>query len=200
MRVLISAPYFITVAESFRPIFDQAGLEIVVAEVDERLSEAELMEFAGEVDAVIAGDDRFTKAVLMNCSPRLKVISKWGTGIDSIDLAAAETLGVKVYNTPGAFTQPVADSVLAYMLAFARRLPWMDAGMKAGRWTKLPSIALHECTLGVVGVGQIGKAVLQRAKSFGMTLLGNDILQPDAGTINSLGVSMLSLQEVLREF
>jgi D-3-phosphoglycerate dehydrogenase len=131
------------------------------------------------------------------CAPRLKVISKWGTGVDSIDAAAAARLEIKVGRTPNAFTLPVADTVLGYILAFARRLPWMDRAMRAGVWEKLPSRALSECTLGVVGVGNCGKAVLRRARAFGMKLLGNDIIPiaPDFTLENS--VEMTSLEDLL---
>jgi D-3-phosphoglycerate dehydrogenase len=73
-------------------------------------------------------------------------------------------LGIKVCRTPNAFTLPVADSILGYILAFARRQPWMDRAMRTGVWEKLPGRALSECTLGVVGVGNIGNAVLRRAR------------------------------------
>ncbi len=105
---------------------------------------------------------------------------------------------MKLYRTTDAFTQPVADSVLGYMLAFARRLPWMDHAMKAGVWDKIPGRALHECSLGVVGVGLIGKAVLRRAQAFGMKLLGNDIITIDPDFIAETGVEMTSLDDLLR--
>ena len=197
MRVLISAPYFIPVYDRFNTQFERANLEIEIAEVVERLSEVELMPYAGEIDGVIAGDDRFTESVLEAFSPRLKVISKWGTGIDSIDLDAAKRLGVQVLNTPDAFIDAVADSVMAYILAFARQLPWMDDRIRAGEWKKIPSVALHECTLGVIGVGRIGKAVVKRAHAFGMTLLGNDIIEIDQGFLEDFGVEMLPLNELL---
>jgi D-3-phosphoglycerate dehydrogenase len=197
MRILISAPYFIPVYERFKVHFERAGLETEIADVVERLSEAELLAYAGEIDGVISGDDRFSKAVLEAFSPRLKVISKWGTGIDSIDQIVAKRLGVKVMNTPDAFTEAVADSVMAYILAFARQVPWMDGRMKAGAWDKIPSVALHECTLGVIGVGRIGKTVLKRAFAFGMTLLGNDIVEIDRGFLKDYGVEMLPLDELL---
>ncbi len=197
MRILISAPYFIPVYERFKALFERAGLETEIADVVERLSEAELLAYAGEIDGVISGDDRFSKAVLEAFSPRLKVISKWGTGIDSIDQVVAKRLGVKVMNTPDAFTEAVADSVMAYILAFARQVPWMDGRMKAGAWDKIPSVALHECTLGVIGVGRIGKTVLKRAYAFAMTLLGNDIVEIDRGFLKDYGVEMLPLDELL---
>jgi len=197
MRVLVSAPYFIPVLERFRELFDQAGIVVEVADVVERLSEPELLPYAGQVDGVISGDDRFSATVLESFTPRLKVISKWGTGIDSIDQEAARRLGVQIFNTPDAFTDAVADSVMAYILAFARKLPWMDDQLKAGEWKKIPSVALHECTLGVVGVGMIGKAVLQRARAFGMTLLGNDILEIDPQFIKTIGVTMNTLEDLL---
>jgi D-3-phosphoglycerate dehydrogenase len=197
MRVLISAPYFIPQIERFEKHFQDAGISHVIGRVVERLSEEELMPYAGEVDGVLAGDDQFSEDVLEAFSPRLKVISKWGTGIDSIDLSAAKRMGVQVFNTPDAFTDAVADSVMGYMLSFARQIPWMDDKLKAGEWEKIPSIALHECTLGVVGVGRIGKAVLKRANAFGMKLLGNDIVEVDRKFLDEFDVEMLPLMELL---
>jgi D-3-phosphoglycerate dehydrogenase len=181
------------------PVFKQAGVDVIVAPVAERLSEDELMRYAGEIDGVICGDDQFSARVLEASVPRLKVISKWGSGIDSIDRETAARLGVQVCNTPGAFTDPVADTVMAYLLAFARRGPWLDREMKAKRWEKLPGRALNECTLGVVGVGKIGKAVLYRAKAFGMRLLGNDIVEIDSDFVTRVGVEMTSLPELLSQ-
>jgi D-3-phosphoglycerate dehydrogenase len=167
--------------------------------VEERLEEDELMDHAGKIDGVICGDDRFTHDVISACSPRLKVISKWGTGIDSIDQAACAEFGVKLGNTPGAFTKPVADSVLGYILAFARRLPWMDGEMKNGSWEKIPGKALHECTLGVIGIGRIGSAVVRRAKPFGLNLLGNDIRPIDEGFLQETGLKMVEFEELLSQ-
>jgi D-3-phosphoglycerate dehydrogenase len=183
--------------DRFQGLFDRAGIELIVARVEERLSETELLQYAGQVDGVICGDDRFAAEVLRAFAPRLKVITKWGTGIDSIDRQAAERLGVKVCNTPEAFTEAVADSVLAYMLSFARRTPWMDRAIKAGRWEKIPGRALHECSLGVIGVGAIGKAVLRRAQAFGMALLGNDIVTISPEFVAEVGVEMTSLADLL---
>jgi D-3-phosphoglycerate dehydrogenase len=183
--------------ERFRPVFDAYGCELLVPEVHERLSEEEILVHAGKFDGAICGDDRYTERVLRACLPRLKVVSKWGTGIDSIDQAAAAKLGILVRNTPNAFTLPVSDSVLGYILAFARRLPWMDARMKAGQWEKLPGRSLSECTLGVIGVGNVGKAVLRRARPFGMALLGNDIVPIAPDFILENHVEMTGLRELL---
>jgi len=196
--VLISAPYLIPSIERFLPVFQHYGLEVLVAEVHERLSEEELLRYAGQFDGALCGDDRFTERVMQACLPRLKVISKWGTGIDSIDRAAAQRLGIRVCNTPNAFTLPVSDSVLGYILAFARQIPWMDRAVKGGVWAKLPGRSLSECTLGVIGVGNIGKAVLRRARAFGMKLLGNDIVPIAPDFIAENGVEMTSLEDLLR--
>ena len=195
--VLFSAPYMVPFQERFRPVFEHFGLNLIVPQVHERLSEAELLAYAGQFDGAICGDDRFSEQVLAACHPRLKVISKWGTGIDSIDREAAQRLGIQVRNTPNAFSIPVSDSVLGYMLAFARRQPWMDRHMKSGRWEKIPGRALSECTLGVVGVGNIGKLVLRRARAFGMNLLGNDIVPIDEKFIAETGVVMTDLRDLL---
>lgn len=196
--VLLSAPYLIPFYDRFRPVFTHYGLDVIVAPVSERLEEDQILAYAGQFDGTACGDDRYTARALAACAPRLKVISKWGTGIDSIDSAAAGRLGIQVCRTPNAFTLPVADSVMGYILAFARRLPWMDRAMKKGVWEKIPGRSLSECTLGVVGVGNCGKAVLRRARAFGMQLLGNDIVEIAPDFLLENGVTMTSLEDLLR--
>ncbi len=196
--VLMSAPYMLPTIERFRPVFAHYGIELITPDVQERLEEDAILKYAGQFDGAICGDDRYTRRVIEACLPRLKVISKWGTGIDSIDKQACNELGVQLKNTPNAFTLPVSDSVIGYILAFARRLPWMDRAMKAGIWQKIPGRSLSECTLGVVGVGNVGKAVIRRARAFGMTILGNDIqpIAPDFLLENH--VEMTDLKDLLQ--
>ena len=110
--ILMTAPYMIPFLERFEPVFAKYGLDLIVPEVQERMEEADLLKYAGQFDGAICGDDKYTARVLEACSPRLKVISKWGTGIDSIDTDACSHYGVKVCRTPNAFTLPVADTVL----------------------------------------------------------------------------------------
>jgi len=197
LTILLSAPYMIPFLERFHPIFNQYDLDLIIPTVEERLEEYQILEYAGDFDGTICGDDQYSANVLRACSPRLRVISKWGTGIDSIDSRTAKDLGIRVFRTPNAFTLPVADTVLGYVLAFARRQPWMDQRVKTGYWEKLPGRSLSECTLGVVGVGNIGKAVLERAQAFGMELLGNDIIEINQEFIEETGVEMISLVDLL---
>lgn len=197
-KVLLSAPYMQSVVERFRPYFEENGIELFVPPVNERLEEADLLPIMGDIDGVICGDDRFTARVL-DASPKLKVISKWGTGIDSIDREACAQRGIAVRNTPNAFSEPVADTVLGYMLCFARNLPFMDKHMKAGVWHKINGRTLAECTLGVIGVGDVGKAVVRRASAFGMTILGNDPITPPADFLQAHAVQMVSLHDLLAQ-
>jgi D-3-phosphoglycerate dehydrogenase len=196
--VLVSAPYMIPVIDSYRPLLESYGIELVIAPVKERLNEDDLLAMAGTFDGTLCGDDQYTERVLEACAPRLKVISKWGTGIDSIDQLACNRLGIMIGRTPNAFTLPVADTVFGYMLAFARRQPWMDRAMKSGVWDKLPGRALSECTLGVVGVGNIGKAVIRRARAFGMHILGTDIIEVAPDFIRENEFEMTTLDDLLR--
>lgn len=195
--VLLTAPYIIPFLDRFRPIFERHNLDLIVAQVQERLNEEELLSYAGKFDGTVCGDDLYTARVLKACAPRLKVISKWGTGIDSIDEASALNLGILVRNTPNAFSMPVADTVMGYILAFARRLPWMDKTMKSGHWEKIPGRSLSECTLGVIGVGNCGKAVIRRASGFGMQILGNDIVEIAPDFVIEHKVEMTSLDDLL---
>jgi D-3-phosphoglycerate dehydrogenase len=183
--------------DRFKPVFDQYSIDLIIPDVHERMEEADLLKYAGQFDGAICGDDRFTARVIEACLPRLKVISKWGTGIDSIDAEACSRHSVKLCRTLNAFTLPVADSILGYMLAFARRQPWMDREMKSGKWEKIPGKSLSECTLGVIGVGNIGKAVTRRARAFDMKVYGTDIVEIDHVFVTETGIEMTDLQSLL---
>ena len=183
--------------DRFKPVFDKYGIELIIPDVQERMEEADLLRYAGQFDGTICGDDRYTLRVIQACSPRLKMISKWGTGIDSIDAESCSRYSIRIGRTLNAFTTPVADSILGYMLTFARRQPWLDKEMKSGRWEKIPGKSLSECTLGIVGVGNIGKAVTRRAHAFGMKVYGNDIVDIDHVFVSETGIEMTTLQSLL---
>lgn len=197
-KVLVSAPYMQPVLDRFQSIFSSNNIELVVPPVNERLSEEDLLQWVGDIDGAICGDDCFTERALQ-AAPRLKVISKWGTGIDSIDREECARRGIAVRNTPNAFSEPVADSVLGYILCFARQLFWMDRVIRSGMWCKIPARALRECTLGVIGVGNVGKSVVRRAIAFGMRVLGNDLVEMPATFLAETGIKMVSKEELLRE-
>src|ERR1051325_2374912 len=195
-RVLVSAPYMQPVLDRFRPRFEEQGIEVVSPPVRERMEESDLLPIIGEIDGVLCGDDRFTPKVL-SAAKRLKVISKWGTGIDSIDQSACKSMGIAVRNTPNAFTEPVSDSVLGYLLAFARRLPWRDANLRGGGWENLPGKTLGESILGIIGFGNIGRAVAKRAAAFNMTVIATDIREIGADVTGPLNVTMVSRDDLL---
>ncbi len=197
-KALISAPYMQPVIEEFSNVFSDNDVEIVLPVVEERLSEEELLRYVDDIDGVICGDDCFSERVLKETS-RLRVISKWGTGIDSIDKQAAEKLGIKVYNTPDAFSKPVADTVMSYILCFARNPILLNSNMRQQQWQKVNGISLEECTLGVVGVGDVGKQVVRRAVAFGMTVLGNDIIDIDKKFIAETNLQVASKDVLLRD-
>ncbi len=178
MRIMVSAPYMQREWDKVAPWFDDAGLDPFLPTVDERMSEDELLAVIGDVDGTICGDDRFTPKVI-DAATRLKVIVKWGTGIDSIDKEYAARKGIPVCRTPGAFTEPVSDSALAYILAFSRQILTSDRLVKSGDWAKPAAATLAELTVGIVGFGAIGRRVAEKLAPFGGTILANDILPMD---------------------
>ena len=197
-KVAISAPYARPCLDRYERILDAAGCDVVVACATERLEEDELLALLPGVHGIICGDDRLTARVLA-AAPDLRVISKWGTGIDSIDVEAARRRGIVVCNTPNAFSEPVADSVMGYAIVFARQLDCMNAHMHQGQWQKPQLRSLSEQTLGIVGVGHCGRAVARRAAAFGMRILGTDIVDIAAEVKRSSGLEQVPLDTLLSE-
>jgi len=157
----------------------------------------ELMEAGvAQFDAVVAGDDVFDEAVFA-AAPRLKIVSKFGHGTDSIDKAAAERHGVAVTNTPGVFSSAVAEATLGYIIYLARLLGAEDAEVKAGRWSRRTGFDLEQVVVGVVGVGSIGQALARRAGALGIRLLGNDPVDPPRGFLRKTKMRMAALEDLL---
>ncbi len=179
------------------------GVEILraAAQVENRpgIAAEELLEIIGNFDAlVVRGRTKVTPA-LLEAAPRLKVVGRAGVGVDNIDLAVAQSRGVVVVNAPTATTIAVAEHTLALMLALMRHIPRADATMKAGLWEKKTLLGgeLHGKVLGVIGMGNIGSAVAQRAAAFGMQILGYDPFLDEAA-IASRGAEPVDLQELYR--
>lgn len=136
------------------------------------LTEARMLELAGSFDALLCGDDHLTRAVLERSLPRLKVISKYGIGLDRIDIAAATDLRIPVLFTPGVNHITVAEHTFALLLAAARNLVIEANYTAAGRWTRLTGHELYGKTLAIVGLGRIGREVAIRGHAFGLKLVG----------------------------
>jgi D-3-phosphoglycerate dehydrogenase len=158
-------------------------------------TEAELLERIGDVDALISGTEPVTARVLA-AAARLKIIAKHGVGYENIDLEAARARGVPVALAGGAIADSVADMTFALLLALARRIPQGDRAVREGAWPRMVGLELGGKTLGIVGLGQIGKAVCRRAKGFGMRVVAYD-LYPDERFAGSWGLRYLRLDELL---
>lgn len=174
MQVLVSNIMMINEQDRFDAILRERGVTPIWPEVNQFMGEAQCLEYAGQVDGWLAGDDKITETVLKAFLPRLKVISKWGTGIDSIDLAAAKTLGVPVCNSPGAFRDAVSEYAIGLLLAATRRLARTDRMIRQGDWPKGRFPGMTGKTMGVVGYGAIGQGVGQRARGLGMSVIAHD--------------------------
>ena len=175
---------------------DYNFIDVTWAAVNERLEEDELLKIIPEYDGIICGDDRFTHSVYEKAR-NLKVIVKWGTGIDSLNEEEAKKRGIPIYRTPDAFTEPVADTTLALILAFCRNVVKNDNILKNEGWDKPQGYALFEKTVGIIGLGNIGQAVAKRLSAFGADILANDIVEIDSGIINKYNVTMVPKEEIL---
>ena len=129
-----------------------------------------------DADALVVRSAVQVDDALMEHAPKLRVIGRAGVGVDNIDAEAATRRGIVVMNTPGANAVAVAELTIGLMLALARKLPWRNATMHAGKWEKksLQGAELRGKTLGILGLGRIGLEVAKRARGFGMEIIGSD--------------------------
>ena len=149
--------------------------DLIVWKGAEKIAIAELYNLINEhkPSAIVCGDEAYTEAVLSNIAPLVSVLSRAGNGWDNIDREYAKKLGITVIRQEAAYSDAVADSTMAFILAFARRLVSLNKSMHEGKWERerFPGISLKEATIGIIGFGNIGKQVYWRAQGFGGTVL-----------------------------
>ena len=194
-RVLIVSRSFGKAAPEHIDRLSDGGCEVLPNAVGRAYHAPELIEALRGVDAIITGTDELTAEVIESAE-RLKTIAKHGVGVDNIDLAAARAHGVVVSWTPGAIHDSVADLTLALLLAVARRIVPAHNTLRAGSWQSLTGFELRGRTLGIVGLGRIGKEVALRARAFGMRVVAYD-LYPDEDFARAHAISALPLPELI---
>ncbi len=175
-KVLCTSRSFGQVYKEPLDLLKSNGCEVVLNPFGRSLTENELEGMIKGINGIIVGDDEVTSKVI-NASDRLKVISKHGTGIDNIDVAAAKSKGIVVTNTPGVNADAVADLVFGMILCMARKIIESDKMVKENGWRRIVGVSVWGKTIGIIGLGRIGKGVAIRAKGFNMRILGHDILE-----------------------
>ena len=172
-RILVTTTSFQDTPGEHHAILAATGWEIVTARGP--LSEADTLAVVGEVDGFICGDDAITRAVLDRAAPRLKVLSKYGIGVDKIDVAACTDLGIPLLFTPGVNHTTVAEHAFLLLLALEKHLLFHTDSTRSGGWRRQTGHEVLGKTIGIAGMGRIGKEVAIRAKAFGMRPIGYDI-------------------------
>ncbi len=193
-RILITS-IFLQPGDAVDRRLREAGFETMHRPLTAKRSEEELIALLQGVDGAIVSVDPFTARVL-DAAPQLKVISRTGVGYDAIDVKAATARGVMVTTTPGVNRDAVADLAFALILCCARKLPENLGEVRRGGWKRHEGVDLAGKTLGVIGLGTIGKEVARRAKAFKMRLLAYDLVQ-DRPFADATGVAYVPLTELL---
>jgi D-3-phosphoglycerate dehydrogenase len=193
---LITCPPALATAAYYLDRLPRHGVEVVLADVVQQVPEEELIGMMGDIDGMVAGDDPLTARVLEH-APRLRVIVRWGIGMDNVDLAAAERLGIRVVNTPGVFGDEVADVAIGYLIMLARRLHRTDRGVRDGQWPKPQGWSLAGRRLAIVGLGSIGRAVARRAQAMGMIVAGHDVVAGARDAAAAQGIEIAEFERML---
>jgi phosphoglycerate dehydrogenase-like enzyme len=197
MKVLVTPMTLAGIDSPYLGVLRDAGFEPVFTKRTFLLTEQELLDALPGICGVIAGSEPYTPRVLA-ASPQLRVIARAGVGYDAINVPAATEHGVVVAIAPGTNQESVAEHTFALILALAKDVPNQNAAIRAGQWPRRANLPLRGRTLGIAGLGRIGKAVAERGKAFGMRLLAYE-LYPDRAFATRSGVELVSFERLLAE-
>jgi len=196
MKILTSPSSFGQVGNEPFELLEQEGFEIINNPYGRKLTEDEVINLAADCIGIVAGVETLNARV-MDALPQLKVISRVGIGMDSVDLDYAKQKGIIVLNTPDGPTRPVAELTLAMTLSLLRKIPQADAALKNKQWKKQTGNLLLGKVVGIVGLGRIGRLVATFFRGLGNPVVGFDPYA-DATWAEGMGVKVLSFEEVLR--
>jgi D-3-phosphoglycerate dehydrogenase len=196
-KLLISTSSFGKLDERPLAMLAAAGFDYQLNPYGRKLTLEESADLMIGIDAIIAGTEKMDRELLSGL-PRLKVISRVGTGMDAIDLRAAEELGIKVCNTPDAHVEAVAELTLAGILDVFRHISQAERAVRSGNWRKPMGRLLHGKLVGIIGLGRIGKALVKLLHPFDVTVLAYDLFQ-DADFARQHNVQYLPIEAILPE-
>ncbi len=197
-KILISAIPLVPIFKKYKKFFDTKRYSIDLKKTDQYLNETQLLKIIDKYHGVICGDDEFSRRVLMKAS-NLKVISKWGTGINSIDLNFAKIKKIKVLNTPSAFSYSVATMAIGMILSYFRKIIDNHNLIKKNKWPKLQGETLHNKKVGVIGVGNIGKKIFEMLLGFETINYANDLKIINRSFLKRYKIKQVSKKKIFRE-
>lgn len=195
MRVLVTPTSYAKYDPRLKQVLEDAVGEVVYNPSPRPLTSAEVHDWLPGCDGFIAGLDVIDSAALA-AADRLKVIARYGVGVERVDLEAAAAKGICVTNTPGANSNAVAELTLGLLIALARQIPTAVSATRAGDWLRMSGVALEGKTVGLIGFGNIGRAVAKRVKAFECAVYAYDPY-PNTAAAAALGVQLMTLDEVL---
>ncbi len=176
-------------------IFSRAGFEVVLPPIGANMfNEDHLISVLQDCDAVVAGSEPYTRKVISSL-PKLRVIARRGVGFDAVDLQAADDHNIAVTTTPGVLDESVAEHTIAMLLACARGFPDLDRQVREGRWKRVAFPRAAGKTLGIVGLGRIGQAVVPKAVGLGMKVIAYDPY-PQAIVADKWNINYVTLDEL----
>lgn len=197
MKVLITPRSYGKTDPVVFEMLREAGLDAVGNDTGNIFTKEQMLEKIADCDGVIVGVDPLDRDVIA-AAPRLKAIAKYGTGVDNIDLAAAEERGIKVSVTAGANSDAVADCAFGMLIAMARKLTLINSECRKKNWKKITTKDVSGATLGVVGMGAIGRLMIRRAQGFDMKVLAYDPYWNEAFA-EKYGVIRAETDEIFRQ-
>lgn len=196
-KILIGSTNYSRYCKEGLALLLEAGCTVEENTLGRPFSAQELAEKAADADGVIAGVEHWDEAAF-DAAPNLKVIVRFGTGYDTVDLKAAEKHGVQVANTPGLNASSVAEHVAALLLCQLRQIPQLNQSVRSGNWDRLVYRELGDCTVGMIGFGAIGQQLAGKLSGFHPKLLAFDKF-PNQAAADRLGVTFVSLEELLNQ-
>jgi phosphoglycerate dehydrogenase-like enzyme len=196
-KILVSAIPLVPIFDQFKKYFDKNKYSIDLKKTDQYLNEFQLSKIINKYDGVICGDDEFSKKVLSK-AVNLKVISKWGTGINSIDLDYAKRKKIRILNTPSAFSYSVATMAVGMILAYYRKIIENHTLIKKNIWPKPEGQTLLKKKIGVIGVGNIGKKIFQMLSGFETIDYANDLKKINQSFLKKYKIKQVSKNKIFQ--
>lgn len=194
-KVLVVVPVFSQQCPEAVEYLHSRGIEVIQNSFGLPFHFEKYDDLMAEIDAVIAGVEVWSRERMEKC-PNLKIIARFGIGIDNLDLASAKDLGIVLTNAPGFSTNAVAEHAMGLILDITRRITQFNTEVHAGEWVKHPSMSLEGKTLGMFGCGAIGGRVARLAQAFGMQVVAYDAY-PNAELAARLGVELMDKKDML---